>query len=92
MIYVDKAEWKKPNGRVSYAHMTADSLEELHAFAKSIGVKRHWYHSKSRYPHYDINSEVRQTAIDNGAIEVDGKKIVEVAKKLFVPKRINKTK
>lgn len=47
MIYVDAATWKKPNGRKAYAHMVADSIEELHEFAAKIGVKPHFFHRSS---------------------------------------------
>lgn len=30
------------------------SIENLHAMAKELNIKRCWYHSKSNYPHYDI--------------------------------------
>lgn len=82
MIYVDEAEWSKPNGRKKYAHMTADSIAELHEFANSIGIKRCWWHSGSLYPHYDINVEQRLKAIENGAKAINSKELVGIAKKL----------
>lgn len=84
MVYVDPAVWKKPNGRVYYCHMTADSLEELHTFAATIGVKRCWFHRGSRYPHYDVNADKRLEAIASGAVELEAKQVVEIAKKLYV--------
>jgi hypothetical protein len=30
------------------------SIASLHRMAADLGVKRCWYHSKSKYPHYDI--------------------------------------
>lgn len=30
------------------------SIENLHAMAKDLNIKRCWYHSGSNYPHYDI--------------------------------------
>ena len=69
MIYVDQPIYKKsPNGRKSYAHMIADNFEELHEFAAKIGVKKHFFHSKSLYKHYDITSDQHAIALENGAI------------------------
>lgn len=42
-------------------HLISDtSLDELHAYAKSVGIKRCWYHSKSAWPHYDIPKRKRE--------------------------------
>jgi hypothetical protein len=71
MVYVDSAIWKRPNGRKRYCHMTADSVEELHAFAAKIGVKRCWYERSRRgVPHYDLSEEKRLLALENGATAV----------------------
>jgi len=50
--------------------MFADSEEELHEFAKTIGMKREWFQSK-KLPHYDLTIKRRQLAVSMGAIEVD---------------------
>lgn len=83
-VYIDQAEWKKPNGRVAYSHMTADSLEELHEFAEKVGIKRCWFHRGSRYPHYDVSEKNREKAINAGAVEITAKQLVLVAKLLYV--------
>ena len=49
-------------------HMFADTLEELHLFAASIGLKRKWCQD-TKYPHYDLTRNKREMALDNGAIE-----------------------
>lgn len=78
MIYVDEAKWKKPNGRKLYAHMVADTLEELHAFALKIGVKRHFFHrTKNSVCHYDITAEQRALAIHNDAAEVSTRELIK---------------
>lgn len=82
--YVDLPEFKKPNGRKWYAHMTADSLEELHQFAAQIGVKKHFFHRGSKYPHYDINEDQWIAAKYAGAICISSKELVKVAKSLWV--------
>lgn len=30
------------------------SIENLHAMARELGIKRCWFHAGSRYPHYDV--------------------------------------
>lgn len=52
------------------SHMMADSLEELHAFAQKIGLKRQWFQDKSA-PHYDVCQEKRKLAIAFGAVPID---------------------
>ena len=49
-------------------HMYADTLEELHAFAARIGLKRQWFQDK-RLPHYDLTARRRAAAVKLGAIE-----------------------
>jgi hypothetical protein len=82
MVYVDEPIWKKPNGKMRYSHMTADSLMELHSFAKLIGVGRCWFHRGS-HPHYDINEKHFSIAIANGAKVIKSRQLVEIAKKLY---------
>lgn len=33
---------------------TPYSIDNLHLMANDLDIKRCWYHSKSKYPHYDI--------------------------------------
>jgi len=82
-IYVDLPIFKKSaTGRKSYAHMTADSLDELHQFAKDNGVKAHFFHRGSMYPHYDVTSEQVPGLITAGAVQISSKELVIKAKKL----------
>ena len=30
------------------------TVENLHRMAEDLGIKRCWFHSSSKYPHYDI--------------------------------------
>lgn len=58
-------------------HMISDhSLAELHSFAKQIGLKRHWFHSSTKHPHYDLMKSKIDTAYENGAKKVSSKEIV----------------
>mgnify|MGYP002814597841 CR=1 FL=1 len=70
-------------GEVIYTdgiHLVADSIDELHTFAKSIGFKRDWFQWLS-LPHYDITSStMRKRVIKAGAIETDSRTIVKIAR------------
>ncbi len=37
-------------------HLTGDSLQELHRFAQSVGLKREWFQEHHCHPHYDITT------------------------------------
>ena len=65
MVYVDDARihWKG----MYMSHMTADTVEELHAMAKKLKLKRGWFQPKS-WPHYDIAESKRFLALQHGAI------------------------
>jgi hypothetical protein len=55
--------------------MLADTLEELHAMARKIGLKLGWFQEKSR-PHYDITFGKKQKALENGAVEMNAVDLV----------------
>lgn len=52
-------------------HMWADSIDELHAFAKKLGLRRAWFQAHPRFPHYDLTVNMRRKAIAIGAVEKD---------------------
>ena len=81
-IYVDfvQIEFKG----YKWCHMLADTLQELHDFATLIEVDKRLFHRNASYPHYDVTVQMRETAIEHGAIAADRKKIIECAKKLKV--------
>ena len=69
-VYVDQpmASLMGPNWRWPMAcHLFADSVEELHAFAQGIGMKRSWFQNNPRLPHYDLNENRRRVALEAGA-------------------------
>lgn len=71
MILVDGAVWKW-RGRL-WAHMVSDtSFEELHTFAQGLGMPRHIFQGD----HYDVHTELRQLAIERGAVPVDARELV----------------
>ena len=60
-------------------HLSTDGdIEELHSFAKSIGLKRCWFQPKS-HPHYDLTTERKKnTAINAGAKLISSKELVMI--------------
>lgn len=58
-------------------HLTADTVEELHVFAQSIGMKRGWFQLSAgkEIPHYDLTGSKRKLAVNKGAIELSRKEM-----------------
>lgn len=54
------------------------SVENLHAMADALGVKRCWYHV-GRFPHYDMPKK-RITELTAKCEQVDGKTILRIIK------------
>lgn len=77
-VYVDKA--RNPLGRMVMCHMIADSLDELHAMAQAIGMRREWFQPRS-FPHYDVSLSRRERAIKLGACEVGRRELVRVMRR-----------
>lgn len=49
-------------------HLTTDgSLDELHAFAARLGLKRVWFQEHPLAPHYDLTVSKRAAALVLGA-------------------------
>lgn len=66
-VYIDEAviPWR---GKL-WAHMLATDLDELHAIAAAIGLKREWFQDK-RIPHYDVTEGKRWQALRAGAVAI----------------------
>lgn len=79
-IYVDDEQvlWR---GKL-WCHLVADTLTELHAFARSLGLRKIWFQAKSVYPHYDVTVSVRDRALMLGATLGDRRTIITCAKLL----------
>ena len=63
-------------------HLISDrSLEELHAFALDIGLKRCWFQGgKRRHPHYDLTTRRKlYLAFDHGATLVTTAELVKAS-------------
>jgi len=69
MVYVDRLldhGWKLGPS----CHLTADTEQELHAFARRLGMRRYWFQvSRSGVPHYDLTERRRAKAVALGAKE-----------------------
>ena len=77
--YVDPLRPCIPNARWKYkevSHLVADSVVELHKFAKLLGLRKGWFQDKAFTPHYDITRERRSKAIEAGALAVSTKELV----------------
>ena len=72
-VYVDEAIWPW-RGRL-WAHLTADTVDELHTFATGfLDMRRAWFQTKTGKPwqdHYDVTAAKRTQAITAGAISLD---------------------
>lgn len=79
-VYVDNGRWRL--GRMRMAHLLADSLDELHAMAARLGLRRSWFQGNASTPHYDVCQAKRARAIEFGARPVDQRGIVAVVRRL----------
>lgn len=54
-------------------HLSADTLDELHAFAALLGLRREWFQKHPRMDHYDLTPSKRALAVALGAVEVSAR-------------------
>lgn len=70
-VYVDDAfgpGWGRWSGG---GHLQADTENELHDFARRLGLKREWFQDRPERPemsHYDVTTSKRDEAVLAGAI------------------------
>jgi hypothetical protein len=62
-----------------WSHLTADTAEELHAFAQRLGLKRTWFQA-GRHPHYDVTEGKRNRALQLGAQPITWREAAERAR------------
>ena len=77
-VYVDPMSGCVPNSKWRWrrnCHLFADSLEELHAFAQKLSLKRSWFQDHARLPHYDLTEGKRHQAIRLGVVEVTSRQM-----------------
>ena len=67
-VYVDDAVtlWR---GR-RWAHLMADTLQELHAMAARLGIPRHAFQDKTSGAHYDVPADLREQALRLGVVAI----------------------
>ena len=67
-VYVDDAvhPWRGER----WAHLLADTLDELHAFATLLGIPRRAFQDRASGAHYDVTAEMRARAIALGATAI----------------------
>jgi hypothetical protein len=84
-VYVDELKDYQKNvaghGSV-WCHLFSDDVEELHAFAGSLGLKRSWFQNRPRFPHYDLVPSKRALAVKKGAVQVTRDEMVNLMHKL----------
>ena len=73
-VYVDNMLRSACVGRIQsrWSHLVADTSDELHTFARRLGLRLEWV----QYPdhpreHYDLTESKREKAILFGAVEID---------------------
>jgi hypothetical protein len=86
--YVDDAIWQW-HGR-KWCHLLADTEDELHRFARSIGLHRTSYQGppKTAAPHYDLTTYERGLAIKRGAVICDRARIVAIYRRVRLPRQL----
>lgn len=81
-VYVDSLFWTDRSRRWPYdqvCHLVADTLEELHAFAARLGLKRAWFQEHHFLPHYDLTAGKRAQAVALGAADLTRDVVKRVA-------------
>ncbi len=83
-VYVDPLFPTQPSKRWPYSHachLTADTPDELHAFAaKQLGLKRAWFqghHPNPVFWHYDLTESKRRQALRAGAVALTSEQWAE---------------
>jgi hypothetical protein len=66
-VYVDDA--RIPARGRHWSHLIADTIEELHAAARALGLSPARVQDKGRTVHYDLPDELRERAIALGVAE-----------------------
>lgn len=66
--YVDDAITLRRGQR--WAHLMADTLDELHSFAARLGIPRRAFQNRRSGAHYDIDVELRMRALALGAVAI----------------------
>lgn len=67
-VYIDDAvhAWRDQR----WAHLLADTLDELHAMAARLGIPRRAFQNKLSGAHYDVPATLRAQAIAFGTVPI----------------------
>lgn len=79
-VYIDRLASCVPNRSWRWAaacHLFADSEDELHDFARRLGLRRAWFQAHRFLPHYDLTAGRRSHAVRLGAVEVGRRVVVD---------------
>jgi len=81
-VYVDDPIWSRWGRK--WCHLLADDIDELHRFARELGLHRSSYQGppKTGKPHYDLTAVERARALRYGAIQCDRTGIIVVLRQL----------
>lgn len=68
-VWVDDAMIPARLGQwpAKWSHLQADTKDELHSFARLLGLRSEWFQDHPRLWHYDVTKSVREKAIKLGA-------------------------
>lgn len=68
-----------------WANLSSDTsdLEDLHALADKIGLQRSWFKYDNPLQCYFVTPEMRQRAVDNGAVEVTTTELIQKCARLL---------
>lgn len=84
-VYVDDMRLRAdvPNGsRIisgRWSHLMADTDEELHEFARRLGLSRAWaQYEGTPKAHYDVTDKVRRKALNLGAVAISTREGVDL--------------
>lgn len=64
-------------------HLVGDKLQELHAFAQLVGLKRQWFQDHPHHPHYDITTPrmLRKALSTNMVTTISAKQLLKLLRK-----------
>lgn len=84
-VYVDELrDYRYIMGRGMpglWCHMVSDGgLEELHAFAFTLGLSPRRFQNHARHPHYDLMPSSRALAVALGAVQVSTREMARLVR------------
>lgn len=85
-MYVDDAFVERYGHR--WCHLLADSVEELHNFAATIGLSLRAFHSTARIPHYDITVSQRRWVLAKGVQPITVREGIHLTRHLASPRSV----